>query len=51
MELSLCGLGQVAPAPLLGMIRSYPEDFARRLRAGDAESAARPQIPLAAVSG
>ena len=27
MELSLCGLGQVAPAPLLGMLDVYPEDF------------------------
>lgn len=27
MELSLCGLGQVAPVPLLGMIRAFPEDF------------------------
>lgn len=27
MELSLCGLGQVAPAPVLGMLDSYPADF------------------------
>ena len=27
IELSLCGLGQVAPAPLLGMIQMYPEEF------------------------
>lgn len=27
MNLSLCGLGQVAPAPLLGMIRAFPEEF------------------------
>jgi NADH:ubiquinone oxidoreductase subunit F (NADH-binding) len=27
IELSLCGLGQVAPAPLLGMMQMYPEEF------------------------
>ncbi len=27
IELSLCGLGQVAPMPLLGMMRGYPEEF------------------------
>ena len=27
IELSLCGLGQVAPAPLLGMMKMYPEEF------------------------
>jgi NADH:ubiquinone oxidoreductase subunit F (NADH-binding) len=28
IELSLCGLGQVAPMPLLGMMKMYPQDFA-----------------------
>jgi hypothetical protein len=23
----LCGLGQVAPMPLLGMMKMYPQDF------------------------
>lgn len=27
IELSLCGLGQVAPMPLLGMMKMYPEEF------------------------
>jgi NADH:ubiquinone oxidoreductase subunit F (NADH-binding) len=27
IELSLCGLGQVAPVPLLGMMNMYPEEF------------------------
>jgi NADH:ubiquinone oxidoreductase subunit F (NADH-binding) len=27
IELSLCGLGQVAPMPLLGMMKMYPEAF------------------------
>jgi NADH:ubiquinone oxidoreductase subunit F (NADH-binding) len=27
IELSLCGLGQVAPAPLLGMMHMYPDEF------------------------
>jgi NADH:ubiquinone oxidoreductase subunit F (NADH-binding) len=27
IELSLCGLGQVAPMPVLGMMKMYPESF------------------------
>ncbi len=27
IELSLCGLGQVAPMPLLGMMHQFPEEF------------------------
>ena len=27
IELSLCGLGQVAPMPVLGMMKMYPQDF------------------------
>ena len=27
IELSLCGLGQVAPEPLMGMLKQFPEDF------------------------
>jgi NADH:ubiquinone oxidoreductase subunit F (NADH-binding) len=27
IDLSLCGLGQVAPMPLLGMMKMYPRDF------------------------
>ncbi len=29
IELSLCGLGQVAPEPLLGMMAKFPEEFRR----------------------
>ena len=51
MELSLCGLGQVAPAPLLGMIRSYPEDFEARFDGAEADVKSEPAhtIKLAAV--
>jgi NADH-quinone oxidoreductase subunit F len=34
IELSLCGLGQVAPVPLLGMIEQYPNDFAHAVEHG-----------------
>ena len=32
IELSLCGLGQVAPMPLLGMMDQYPEEFLAAVR-------------------
>jgi NADH-quinone oxidoreductase subunit F len=51
MELSLCGLGQVAPAPLIGMMRCFPEDFEARFKESPAEAVARPRIPLVAVGG
>lgn len=31
IELSLCGLGQVAPMPLLGMMQAFPEEFAEHI--------------------
>ncbi len=31
IELSLCGLGQVAPVPLMGMIKWYEEEFRRHI--------------------
>jgi len=34
IELSLCGLGQVAPMPLLGMMRAFPEEFEAHIREG-----------------
>lgn len=37
IELSLCGLGQVAPIPLLGMIERYPADFDARLQGDSLE--------------
>jgi NADH-quinone oxidoreductase subunit F len=49
MELSLCGLGQVAPAPLMGMMRCFPEDFEARLNATGQEPAPA-RIPLLVIS-
>jgi NADH:ubiquinone oxidoreductase subunit F (NADH-binding) len=34
IELSLCGLGQVAPVPLLGMMDQYPEEFEHAVKYG-----------------
>ncbi len=34
IELSLCGLGQVAPMPLLGMIQHHREEFLEHIRDG-----------------
>ncbi len=34
IELSLCGLGQVAPVPLIGMMDQYPEDFEHAVKYG-----------------
>ncbi len=31
IELSLCGLGQVAPMPLLGMMKQFPEEFQQHI--------------------
>ena len=31
IELSLCGLGQVAPVPLIGMIEHFEEEFRRHI--------------------
>lgn len=31
IELSLCGLGQVAPMPLLGMMKMYPDEFRQHI--------------------
>lgn len=53
IELSLCGLGQVAPMPLLGMIRAFPEEFAahiheRRCPAGVCPTEAHAEAAVAA---
>lgn len=34
VELSLCGLGQVAPMPLLGMMKMFPEEFRQHIVEG-----------------
>ncbi|MFW6074061.1 MAG: NADH-ubiquinone oxidoreductase-F iron-sulfur binding region domain-containing protein [Chloroflexota bacterium] len=48
MELSLCGLGQVAPVPLLGMMDAYPGDFEAYIE-GERETDAPPVEDLAAA--
>ncbi|HYI25688.1 MAG TPA: NADH-ubiquinone oxidoreductase-F iron-sulfur binding region domain-containing protein [Thermomicrobiales bacterium] len=45
IELSLCGLGQVAPVPLIGMMDHYPEEFEHAITHG---TVAAPAVPLAA---
>ncbi len=35
IDLSLCGLGQVAPMPLLGMMHAYPDEFAAHTENGE----------------
>ncbi|CAN5782445.1 NADH-quinone oxidoreductase subunit NuoF [soil metagenome] len=48
IELSLCGLGQVAPAPLLGMMQMYPEEFRAHAVDGVCQCGVCPiQTPLA----
>ena len=45
IELSLCGLGQVAPVPLLGMMEHFPDEFAHAVKYG---TVAAPPLSLAA---
>ena len=45
IELSLCGLGQVAPVPLIGMMDNFPEDFEHAVKYG---TVAAPPAALAA---
>jgi NADH:ubiquinone oxidoreductase subunit F (NADH-binding) len=42
IELSLCGLGQVAPMPLLGMLKMYPEEFREHILHGHCRSGVCP---------
>jgi NADH:ubiquinone oxidoreductase subunit F (NADH-binding) len=54
IDLSLCGLGQVAPMPLLGMMQMYPEEFRAHIvdgvcPAGTFRSAIPERWPTAAV--
>jgi NADH:ubiquinone oxidoreductase subunit F (NADH-binding) len=46
IELSLCGLGQVAPVPLIGMMDMYPDDFEHAVKHG---TVAAPPAALAAA--
>ena len=52
IELSLCGLGQVAPMPLLGMMKMYPETFLEHIEHHVCEAGACPifQPVLAAAA-
>src|SRR5680860_360536 len=45
IELSLCGLGQVAPVPLLRMMEHFPDEFAHAVKYG---TVAAPPLSLAA---
>ncbi|MCC6313972.1 MAG: SLBB domain-containing protein [Thermomicrobiales bacterium] len=42
IELSLCGLGQVAPMPLLGMMKQFPEEFRAHILDGVCPAGACP---------
>lgn len=52
IELSLCGLGQVAPMPLLGMIKAFREEFIEHIngvcRYGACPMSARQPMAIAA---
>ena len=53
IELSLCGLGQVAPMPVLGMMRAFPEEWRQHVEdgvcaAGDCPMHARALMATAA---
>ena len=47
IELSLCGLGQVAPMPLLGMMKMYPQDFLEHI---EKDTCAAGVCPIASPS-
>lgn len=48
IEMSLCGLGQVAPMPVLGMMNQYPEDFDDMIsKAGPRPERAQPDRAVA----
>jgi NADH:ubiquinone oxidoreductase subunit F (NADH-binding) len=48
IELSLCGLGQVAPMPLLGMMQMYPEEFKDAILNGGTIGRQAPSLATAA---
>jgi len=47
IELSLCGLGQVAPMPLLGMMKAFPEEFEAHIREDRCPAGVCPTSPTA----
>lgn len=55
IDLSLCGLGQVAPVPLVGYLDMFEEEFREhivegRCRTGTCSISARPDVHLTAVA-
>jgi len=50
IELSLCGLGQVAPMPLLGMMKQYEDEFRAHIVDGVCPAGACPIGPPAEVA-
>jgi NADH:ubiquinone oxidoreductase subunit F (NADH-binding)/(2Fe-2S) ferredoxin len=49
IELSLCGLGQVAPMPVLGMMRAFPGEFDAHINEGRCPAGVCPMDAGAAV--
>ncbi len=49
IDLSLCGLGQVAPMPLLGMMRAFPEEFDAHIQAGECPAGVCPMETRPAI--
>ncbi len=47
----LCGLGQVAPVPLLGMIQAYPLDFDALIQDRDAIADREERAAAVAAAG
>ena len=50
IELSLCGLGQVAPMPLLGMIKQYRDEFMAHIERGECPAGICPIHARAAMA-
>ena len=50
IELSLCGLGQVAPRPLLGMINTYRDEFLTHIERGECPAGVCPIHRTAAMA-
>lgn len=42
IDLSLCGLGQVAPMPLLGMMHAFPDEFMAHIEKGECPAGSCP---------
>jgi NADH:ubiquinone oxidoreductase subunit F (NADH-binding)/(2Fe-2S) ferredoxin len=49
IDLSLCGLGQVAPMPVLGMMRAFPEEFEAHIHEGRCPAGVCPMTAGSAV--